>query len=78
MNANAFGEMNTEDAFDFFNKLSSSNTQQKPSIEQERKASELEIDEGSKEQRHITEQVSRNINWDEGTESIIKRCLLTG
>jgi hypothetical protein len=26
----------------------------------------------------VTEQVSKNINWDEGTESVIKRCLLTG
>jgi len=26
----------------------------------------------------VTEQVSRNLNWDVGIESIIKRCLLTG
>ena len=25
-----------------------------------------------------TETISRNTNWDEGTEGIIKRCLLTG
>lgn len=73
--------MNTEDAFDFFNQLSNKNEEQKQpaQVDQQRKESNDYAEESNqKSQKIVQESVSKNINWDVGTESIIKRCLLTG
>lgn len=45
---------------------------------EEQKSGEDQRSEEEKKQVFVTETVSRNVNWDEGAEGIIKRNLLVG
>jgi hypothetical protein len=75
--------MSVEDATDFFSSLAGS--QNKPSNQasnEEQKVGDEQIvqNEPRRDQNmtFVTETVSKNVNWDEGAEGVIKRNLLIG
>mmetsp|Transcript_33965 Transcript_33965/g.25052 ORF Transcript_33965/g.25052 Transcript_33965/m.25052 type:complete len:184 (+) Transcript_33965:341-892(+) len=78
--------MTAESAADFFSTLGkgmeevpapgNNNVEEQKTGGSERKQSEAM--EENKRMTFVTEQVSRNVNWDEGAEGIIKRNLLHG
>lgn len=82
--------MTAESAADFFKLLGQGTSQHQESnnqqvsnnnIEESKqnpKASKEEQLEDPKKLQFVTETVSKNVNWDEGAEGIIKRSLLFG
>jgi hypothetical protein len=70
--------MTAESAADFFNQLGSkSATTTNNNAEEEKKEEEAPQTKESKLVM-VTETVSRNSNWDEGIEGVIKKNLLVG
>lgn len=71
--------LTAESAADFFNQLGQSEPKQtsKPA-KVERQPTEENLLTGSHNELHLTETVSKNVNWNEGMEKMIKRNLLIG
>jgi NACalpha-BTF3-like transcription factor len=73
-----FKPMTAENAADFFNQLGSkANTASNNNAEEEKKEEEAPQPKESKLVMQ-TETISRNTNWDEGIEGVIKKNLLIG
>ncbi len=72
-----FKPMTAEGAADFFNQLGSKNVASNNNAEEEKKEEEPPM---AKEAKLVmmTETISRNTNWDEGIEGVIKKNLLVG
>lgn len=71
--------MTAESAADFFNQLGQA--EPKPAAQpkqEEKKPTEENLLDGSRHEVHLTETVSKNVNWNEGPEKMIKRNLLIG
>jgi len=82
-----FAAMTAESAADFFSELGSrsqaganqSNQQTSNNNNEEQKLSEADdVAASERKMSFVTETVSKNTNWDEGVEGIIKRNLLIG
>jgi hypothetical protein len=71
--------MTAESAADFFNQLGSkaAAATTNNNAEEEKKEEEAPASRESK-MTYMTETISRNTNWDEGIEGVIKRNLLVG
>ena len=80
--ADDFNDMSTEGAFDFFSKLGHESPAKNEPKEEEKKldspspASEIQAHHDPNNLVHDT--ISRNANWNEGHESLIKKNLLIG
>jgi hypothetical protein len=70
--------MTAESAADFFNQLGSKATTGNNNAAEEQKEREEEPIQKEAKMTFVTETVSRNSNWDEGVEGLIKRNLLIG
>lgn len=76
-----FKPMTAESATDFFNQLGSKAATTSNNNAEEQKIGEREEEAAAPAQAKmtfVTETVSKNSNWDEGVEGIIKRNLLIG
>jgi len=76
-------QMTAGDAADFFSQLGQKDQTAAPTGQQEERKVEREpesdsVQRQSSRQVMAQETVSRNINWDEGSEGIIKQNLLIG
>jgi hypothetical protein len=72
-----FKPMTAESAADFFNQLGSKAATSNNNAEEEKKEEEAPVPKEAKLQM-VTETISRNVNWDEGIEGVIKKNLLVG
>jgi hypothetical protein len=73
--AKDLGSLSAESAADFFNQLG-----QTTEVKKETKPAKIEEkpQEPQQQEVHITETISKNVNWSVGPEKMIKRNLLIG
>ena len=79
--ADEFNDMSTEGAFDFFSKLGNEESPKKEPKEEEKRVespSQVEIQAHHDPKDLVHDTISRNANWNEGHESLIKKNLLIG
>lgn len=73
--------MSAESAADFFNQLGQTQEakrETKPTKMEEHKPSHQEVFNQQQQEVHLTETISKNVNWSEGPEKMIKRNLIIG